>query len=33
MKVSTFWQNLIFGVILLAAIFIDKYRRKAGGAE
>ena len=33
MKLSTFWQNLIFGVILLAAIFIDKYRRKAGGAE
>ena len=25
MGISTFWQNLIFGVILLIAIFIDKY--------
>lgn len=33
MGVSTFWQNLIFGIILLIAIFIDKYRRKAGGEE
>lgn len=33
MGISTFWQNLIFGAILLVAIFIDKYRRKAGGAE
>ena len=33
MGISTFWQNLIFGVILLIAIFIDKYRRKAGGEE
>ena len=33
MGISTFWQNLIFGLILLIAIFIDKYRRKAGGEE
>ena len=33
MGVSTFWQNLIFGIILLIAIFIDKYRRKTGGEE
>ncbi|NLI22686.1 MAG: ABC transporter permease [Clostridiales bacterium] len=33
MNVSTFWQNLIFGVILIAAIFIDKYRRRASGGE
>ena len=33
MGVSTFWQNLIFGIILLAAIFIDKYRRAASGGE
>lgn len=33
MGISTFWQNLIFGIILLVAIFIDKYRRKAGGEE
>lgn len=33
MGVSTFWQNLIFGFILLIAIFIDKYRRKTGGEE
>ena len=33
MRVSTFWQNLIFGIILLVAIFIDKYRRRASGGE
>ncbi|MCI9148163.1 MAG: ABC transporter permease [Hungatella sp.] len=33
MGISTFWQNLIFGIILLVAIFIDKYRRKTGGEE
>jgi ribose transport system permease protein len=33
MGISTFWQNLIFGIILLVAIFIDKYRRKKGGEE
>ncbi len=33
MGVSTFWQNLIFGIILIAAIFIDKYRRKASGGD
>jgi len=32
MRVSSFWQNMIFGGILLAALFIDKYRRsKSGG--
>jgi ribose transport system permease protein len=29
MGVSAFWQNFIFGVILLASIFIDRYRRLA----
>jgi len=33
MHVSTFWQNLIFGIILIIAIFIDKYRRTASGRE
>lgn len=27
MHVSSFWQNLIFGLILIIALFIDKYRR------
>lgn len=31
MKVSTLWQNLIFGIILLISIYIDKIRRRAGG--
>lgn len=33
MGISPFWQNLIFGIILLIAIFIDKYRRMTGGEE
>lgn len=34
MGISTYWQNLIFGVILLVSIFIDKARRQAsGGAQ
>jgi ribose/xylose/arabinose/galactoside ABC-type transport system permease subunit len=33
MSVSVFWQNLIFGIILLIAIFIDRYRRKTSGGE
>ncbi len=28
--VSTFWQNLVFGVILLISLFVDKYRREVG---
>lgn len=32
MHVSSFWQNLIFGAILLISIVVDKYRRsKSGG--
>ncbi len=31
MKVSTLWQNLIFGAILLLSIILDNYRRKANG--
>lgn len=29
MNVSTLWQNLIYGLILIAALFIDKSRRAA----
>lgn len=33
MRVSTYWQNLVFGIILLIALFIDKIRTdKSGGA-
>lgn len=33
MRVSTYWQNLVFGVILLIALCIDKIRtNKSGGA-
>ena len=32
MRVSTNWQNMIFGLILIISLFIDKYRRaKSGG--
>lgn len=32
MAVSSYWQNLIFGSLLVASMFIDKYRRsKSGG--
>lgn len=32
MAVSSYWQNLIFGTLLVASLFIDKYRRsKSGG--
>lgn len=32
MRVSTNWQNMIFGLILIASLIIDKYRRsKSGG--
>jgi ribose/xylose/arabinose/galactoside ABC-type transport system permease subunit len=33
MGVSTFYMNLIYGLILLAALYIDKYRRKALGLQ
>lgn len=28
MGVPAYWQNLIFGIVLIAAIFIDRYRQK-----
>lgn len=31
MKVSTLWQNFIFGAILLLSICLDNYRRKING--
>ncbi|MBC5581722.1 ABC transporter permease [Anaerofilum sp. BX8] len=32
MRVSTNWQNMIFGLILVISLFIDRYRRaKSGG--
>ena len=32
MHVSSYWQNLVFGVILIASLYLDKYRReKLGG--
>lgn len=31
MHVSSFWQNLIFGLILIVSIIIDKYRRAKSG--
>lgn len=33
MNVSTLWQNLIYGLILIAALFIDKSRRAALSGE
>jgi len=33
MGVSTYWLNLIFGLIMLAALFIDNYRNKALGLQ
>lgn len=32
MHVSSFWQNLIFGAILIVSIIIDKYRRAKSGS-
>lgn len=32
MHVSSFWQNLIFGAILIISIIIDKYRRQTSGS-
>lgn len=32
-NVSTYWMNFIYGLILLAALYIDKYRRKAMGLQ
>lgn len=32
MSVSSYWQNMIFGSLLVLSLFIDKYRRsKSGG--
>ena len=31
MRVSTNWQNMIFGLILIISLFIDKYRRQQSG--
>lgn len=31
MHISSFWQNLIFGAILIISIIIDKYRREKSG--
>lgn len=33
MNVSTLWQNLIYGLILVVALFVDKYRRKVLSGE
>lgn len=34
MQVSSYWQNLVFGAILVLALYIDKVRRaKTGGAH
>ncbi len=33
MRVSTNWQNMIFGLILIASLFIDKYRRSMSGGR
>ena len=32
MHISSFWQNLIFGAILIISIIIDKYRRQKSGS-
>lgn len=33
MHVSSYWQNLVFGAILIASLYVDKYRReKLGGS-
>lgn len=32
-NVSTYWMNFIYGLILLAALYIDKYRRKTMGLQ
>lgn len=33
MGVSTFWQKTVFGVILILALFIDRYRRSKSAGE
>jgi len=33
MGVSTYWLNLIFGLIMIAALYIDQYRGKALGLQ
>ena len=27
MKISVYWQNLFYGVILIAAVLLDQYKR------
>lgn len=33
MHVSSYWQNLVFGAILIASLYVDKYRREKLGAS
>ena len=33
MHVSTLWQNFIYGLILIVALYIDKYRRRVLSGE
>lgn len=33
MNVSTLWQNFIYGVILIVALYVDKYRRRVLSGE
>ena len=33
MNVSTLWQNFIYGLILVVALYVDKYRRKVLSGE
>ena len=33
MNVSTLWQNFIYGLILIVALYVDKYRRKVLSGE
>lgn len=33
MNVSTLWQNFIYGLILIVALYVDKYRRKILSGE
>ena len=33
MNVSTLWEKLIYGMILIIALYVDKYRRKVLSGE
>ena len=33
MNVSTLWQNFIYGLILILALYVDKYRRRVLSGE